>query len=257
MANNIVQLPFQKPPGLLHFLWIPLLAPLVLLIIDKVLIPEAFTLPLLLLPVLGYLAIRLPPWVVFTWGLIYGWVILSILLFHFPEDNYTVPVLRPYLSSLTFVTSGVVIALLSAYRMKLEKSYNALFNIVTTLPVPVVVSDISGNILLLNREAEKLLYGQVNDLAGLSFFSTFTSPGEQGRAIAKYIGYFDPNNFGPFPVTLQTRGNSPKLLKASISIFGSFKHLYAVTVIEKTSELEAAQDDSGGAPAADGGSLEA
>ncbi|HUB66718.1 MAG TPA: hypothetical protein VL981_04470 [Candidatus Methylacidiphilales bacterium] len=239
MTYNANRLSFQRPPGLAHYLWIPIFALLLLLAIDSILIPEAFTLPLLLLLILGYLAVRLPSWAVFAWGIAYGGIIVIILLFSFPEDSHTDPALQPYLALFTFIAVGGTLALLAGYRIKLEKSYNALLGIVTTLPVPVVVSDISGNILLLNHEAENLLYGQVNDLAGLSYFSTFTSPGEQGRAIAKYISYFDPSNSGPFSATLQTRGDSPKLLKASISIFGSFRHLYAVTVIEKTSEPEA------------------
>jgi hypothetical protein len=244
MTYNASRLSFQKPPGHSHYLWIPTFALLLLLAIDSILIPEAFTLPLLLLLVLGYLAVRLPFWAVFAWAAAYAGIIVMILVFSFPEDSHTDPNLQPYLALATFVAGGGVIALLAGYRMKLEKSYNALLGIVTTLPVPVVVSDISGNILLLNHEAENLLYGQVNDLAGLSYFSTFTSPGDQGRSIAKYISYFDPNNTGPFVATLQTRGDSPKLFKASISIFGSFKHLYAVTVIEKASEPETILKDA-------------
>ena len=246
MVDNIVKSSFQKSPGLFLFLWMPLLALLGLLLIDIVLVPQAFMLPLLLLLVLGYLALRLPPWTVFVWGVVFAGVIFTILTLRLPE-GHTDLFWRPYVRTGTFLIGGVAFTLLAGYRAGQEKSYQALLSVVTSLPITVVISDVSGNILFLNREAEKLLKDQLNNLAGLSYFSTFTSPGEQGRFIAKYIGYFDSNNFGPFPITLQTRGDSLKILKASISIFGSFNHLYAVTVIEKTSEGEAGQNDPGGA----------
>lgn len=238
MAINNLLTPFQRSPRPFDYLWLPLLFPLFLLAVDYLLVPDAYTLPFLLILLLGYLAFRLPGWLVFSWALAYTLVILIIPMFGL-QEGHTRPLMRPYLRTATFLSASLVATLLAVHRVRLEKSYKALFNVVSSLPLAVIVSDISGNILLMNQAAEKLLHDRFHDLVGLSFFSTFTNPGDQGQAIAKYISYFNPDNYGPFPVTLQTRGKNPVMIKGTVTVVGSDQLRYAVTVIENVEEQKA------------------
>jgi PAS domain-containing protein len=239
MTSNDLTLPFQKSAGLFELILVPLLGLILLMIIDTWCIRGAFALPFLLLLILGYLALRSPWWAVLTWALIYASVVLALLLYR-AEETFTLPAVIPYLRTATFLAGGVVAAILAGYRARLEQSYNALFKVLADLPQPVIVSDISGTILLINREAGKLIDNPTNELSGLSFFSTFSSPDEQGQSIAKYLGYFNVENPGPFKITLQTRGGNQLALAASLSVVGTPAQRLAVTVVETIQERPAA-----------------
>ena len=201
---------------------------------DTFCIQGAFVLPLLLLLVLGYLGLRLPLWAVLVWALIYGGVILILLLCK-TRETVTEPMLLPYVRTATFLRGGVVAAVMAGRRTQLEKSYNSLLQVLSSLPYPVVVSDISGAILLINNAAEKLIENPTNDLSGLSYFSTFANPSEQGQSIARYLGYFNTNDAGPHRMMLHTRGKNQMTLTASLTIVETTSQQLAVTIVESVS----------------------
>ena len=187
--------------------------------LDTYFIPGIFALPVLLLMVLIFLAFRLPAWMVAVWMLMYGAAILTILLLPVQEAR-TDPAFKPYARTAVFLAGGSAAILLASYRRRMEKGHEALFQIISAMPLPVIVSDISGNILLLNNAAQGVLKNHISELSGLSFFSTFISPDNQGKTIVKYIGYFDPGHSGPIPIVLQTRGAPPLTLHASLTVVG-------------------------------------
>jgi PAS domain-containing protein len=224
--------PTHQSPGARDNFWIPFLAALIAFLADVYLIPGVFTLPLLLLMVLIFLAFRLPAWMVAIWTAMYAGVILTILLAPVQEAK-TDPALRPYARTAIFLAGGSAAIVVASHRRRLEKGQEALFNIISSLPLPVIISDISGNILLLNDAARQVLKNHLSELSGLSFFSTFVSPDNQGKTIAKYISYFDPALSRPFPTILRTRSEPPLTLHASITVFGIDKRKYAISVVER------------------------
>ena len=239
MRSNNLTAPFQNPATLFELITIPLLGLIVFLLIDAFCIQGAFTLPFLLLLVLGYLAVRLPLWAVLVWAMTYSAVILTLLLLH-TRETITIPAFQPYLRAATFLAGGIVAAVLAGHRTRLEMSFNSLFKVLWDMPQPVIVSDISGTILLINKEAGKLLDNPDNNLSGLSFFSTFSSPDDQGRSIANYLSYFSAENHGPHKLILHTRGRNDLALIASLSVVGIPSQPLAVTVIEGIKKPELA-----------------
>jgi PAS domain-containing protein len=223
-------------PGFWGLVVIPAVIAVVLLLIDFFLIPGIFSLPLLLLMLLIFLAMRLPARAVALWTLCFGAVIFVILLLPI-EARMTTPALRPYIRTAIFLTGGASAILLAGYRQRLETGHEALFQVISSLPLPVIVSDISGNILLLNEQAQHVLKSHLGDLSGVSYFSTFVSPNDQGKTIARYISYFDPAHAGAVSTVLQTRSEPALALHATITVVGIDKHRYAITVVERVGHV--------------------
>jgi hypothetical protein len=231
IGSNRFYRPMPNPNAWNNF-WVPFFLGIVLFLVDMFLIPGVFALPLLLLMALIFLAFRLPAWMVAVWALMYGGGILLILLSPLKESS-TDPEFKPYVRTAIFLAGGAAAILLASHRQRLEKGHEALFRIISALPLPVIVSDISGNIQLLNNAAQGVLKNHINELGGVSYFSTFVSPDHQGQAISKYISYFDPAQVGPISTTLRTRGEPSLTLHASVSVVKIDKSSYAVTVVER------------------------
>jgi PAS domain-containing protein len=232
MQENSFYHPSVAATGMWRTVGVPLLLGIGLLLVDVYLIPGIFALPLLLMMTLMYLAFRLPAWLVGAWALIYAAVILTISVVPI-EETTTNPALRPFLRMLIFLTVGAAAVLLAAYRQRLEVGHEALFRIISSLPLAVIVSDVSGNILLLNEQAQQLLKHHLSNLTGMSFFSTFAMPGDEGQTIAQYISYFDPANVGTVSIVLRTRGEPVLALHAALTVVGINTRRYAVSVIER------------------------
>jgi hypothetical protein len=219
-------------PGFLGAVAIPGLLAAGLLLIDFFLLPGIFSLPLLLLMLLIFLAMRLPARAVALWTVLFAALIFVILLLPI-EARVTSPALRPYVRTSIFLTGGLAAILLARYRQRLELGHEALFRVISSLPLAVIVSDISGNILLLNEQAQHVLKNHIPNQEGVSFFSTFVSPTDQGKTIARYISYFDPAHVGTVATILHTRGQPALSLHASITVVGIDQHRYAITVVER------------------------
>lgn len=210
-----------------------------LFLIDYFFVPGIFSLPLMFLILLIFLAMRLPAPAVALWTLVFAGIILIFLMLPIEEAN-TIPPFRPYIRTAIFVAGGSAAILLSAYRQRLELGHDALFRIISSLPLAVIVSDISGNILLLNEQAQQVLKHHIDSLAGLSYFSTFISPSDQGKTIARYISYFDPAHSGTVSTVLHTRGEPALALHASITVVAIGNHRYAITVVERVEHVAGA-----------------
>jgi PAS domain-containing protein len=219
-------------PGAWENFWLPLLLGIGLFLFDDYLIPNVFALPLLLLVALIFLAFRLPAWMVTIWTVMYAGVILTILLLPVREA-VTDPEFKPYVRTGIFLAGGSAAILLASHRQRLEKGHEALFSVISALPVPIIVSDISGNILLLNASAQGVLKCHLSEMSGLSYFSTFVGPEHQGQAIATYIDYFKSNHGNPTSLTLRTRSEPPLSLHAEVTVVKIAGSQYAVTMVQK------------------------
>jgi hypothetical protein len=223
---------YDRPPGLLISLIVPLAAPICLFFIEAYLVPLVFLMPLVLVLVLCYLAMRLSPRAVMFWMLFYiALVIVAAQISVEPEP--VMAALRPYVRSGFVFAGGITAFLLASHRARMGKSNQALFKVISALPSPVVVSDISGNILLMNKQCQDLLARQHDPLSAVSFFSTFVSREDQGLEIQKYLKYFDAEDGDIFPAVLQTRGEPPLVLEVVITIVTLGNIRYAVMAIEK------------------------
>jgi hypothetical protein len=230
MPGNNFYHPTPRPGAWENF-WLPCLIGVGLLLIDFYLIPGIFALPLLLLILLIFLAFRLPAWMVGVWTLTYAAIILAILFLPIPETA-TNPALKPFIRIAIFLAGGAGAVLLAAYRQRLETGHEALFRVISGLPLAVIVSDVSGRILLFNEQAQQVLKNHINE-SDMSFFSTFVTPNDQDKSTATYISYFDPGHIGTVATVLRTRGAPALNLYAAITVVLIGQHRYAITVVER------------------------
>jgi PAS domain-containing protein len=231
VANNFYR-PLPNRTGLWATVCLPLLAGVGLLLVDVYLIPGAFAFPLLLLMLLIYLSLHLPPQIVLMWALIYAGVIYLLTVSNV-TNAVTSPAFRPYLRTAIFLTGSTGAVLLAAFRQRLQAGHEALFHIISALPLAVIVSDIAGNILLLNEQAREVLKNHVPPAAQLSYFTLFLSPDDHSRTVARYISYFDPANVGTVSTLLRTRSEPPLSLHASITAVLVDGDRYAITMVER------------------------
>lgn len=238
MAKNNFHQPTTAHPGAWENFWLPFLVAIGLWVFDFYLTPGVFALTLLYLVLLIYLSFRLTARMVAVWTGILATVILIISLLPISE-GVTDPALKPYIRLAVFLTGGAMAMLLATSRRRLEIGHESLFHVISGLPLPVIVSDISGNILLLNEQARQVLKNHSDELAGLSYFSTFVSPHDQGKTIATYISYFDPTHVGTIATVLQTRGEPALSLHAAITVVDVGKHRYAITIVERVEHAAA------------------
>jgi hypothetical protein len=212
---------------------------LVVLLVQNLWLPVAFLLPLSLVVMLCYLALRLSPSAMLLWTVFY--IALGIVAAQVaPEPPVTIAALRPYVRSGFVLAGGITAILLAAHRVRMRRSNCTLFKVISLLPTPVIVSDVSGDILLMNDECRKLLVDQLSELGNLSFFTTFVPAKDQGREIAKYVGYFEREEGGPYAATLKTRGPQPLMLEVAITIVTLDQTHYAVTVVGRARRDELA-----------------
>ncbi len=221
-----------SPPRAWENFWLPLLLGVVLFLVDLYLLPNLFALPLLLLMALIFLAFRLPAWMVAIWTVMYAGTVLMILLLPV-QEGVTDPAFKPYVRTGIFLAGGTAAILLASHRQRLERGRDALFSVISALPVPVIVSDISGNILLLNDAAQEVLKSHLSELSGLSYFSTFVGAENQGQAIATYIGYFNSDPGTATSLILRTRSEPPLSLHAVVTVVKIADSQYAVTMVQK------------------------
>lgn len=206
------------------------------MLIDIYLIPGIFALPLLLMMLLIYLSLRLPPQIVLLWALIFTG---TIYLFAFVRvnDAITNPVFRPYLRTALFLTGSTGAVLLAAFRQRIQSGHEALSRIISALPLPVIVSDVTGTVLLLNEQAREVLKNHVEPASGLSYSAIFLSLDEHERPNARYAGYFDSSHSGTVSTVLRTRGGPPLLLHAFITIITVDGQRYAITMVERVEHV--------------------
>ena len=224
--------PVQPNPGLWASAGLPFCLGVVLMLVDLYLIKGIFALPLLLLLVLIYLSLRVPPRIVTLWALIYAAAIYLFVLLNVTEA-VTNPVYKPYLRTAVFLTGGTGAVMMAAFRQRLQAGHEALFRIIAALPLAVIVSDISGNILLLNEQAKQVLKNHVGPSTDPSYFGLFMDPKDHGRSIAQYIGYFDPSHVGTVNTLLRAQGEPQLFLHSSITTVMVDGHRYAITMVER------------------------
>ncbi|MDX6767743.1 MAG: PAS domain-containing protein [Candidatus Methylacidiphilales bacterium] len=155
------------------------------------LMPKVLMAPLLCLIFLGLMALNSRPRVVRAWAFVYVLVVLWGLLTHYGpdftmEEKATVAV---RLSGFA-ITCGLLV-LLSRNRLFLIQQKKDIFNLLMAMPLPVILSDAAGMIVMMNDSAKELIRAKDGDLNSLSYFYLFSNPHEQGKTIAAYLDFLD------------------------------------------------------------------
>jgi len=161
--------------------------------------------------------------------------IYSDIKWPLPPGDFT-----PYIRIIGFVVGSSITTVLCLYRIRLEGHAREIFNILSSLPIPVLVSDDSGTIVFTNDKAAILLRAKAEDLIGQSFFSLLISPTNQGRTIARYIEIIDSTAEGESRMPLKIRGRDDIKVTGSMALatFAGSKALITVLEVDQMSQVE-------------------
>ena len=102
-------------------------------------------------------------------------------------DNSDYPLVR----SGTVILGGVLAAIVSSARLKLNLQYNNISSILRLLPVPWIQTDSTGNILSIGSTMLDLLDVPESKLLGISFFSLFSTSDNRGEFIRLFLDAAD------------------------------------------------------------------
>ena len=174
--------------------WFKILLPalvLVSILFADYMYSEVVLTPLLALLSLALMAFLLTPRSMLFWAVIYsGAVALALHSNILGNCDYVPPGMRLAI----FIATAVFATLYCWQRSILEQAYKRLHVMFQTAPAPVLLSDISGQIVFANERAARLLQRPIDKLLFTSFFSHFSLPNKQQPLKEAYIRQFGSAN---------------------------------------------------------------
>ena len=208
--------------------YVPLVVPplclLIILVVDRRVQDITLT-PLLSLATLAVLSLRLPPRAMAAWALVF-----AIAVFIALQRTYSAsadplhPVVTLFVRTATFIIGATICVTLSVTRTTLNQQFVHLKDLITKIPLPIIISDASGIIFYVNAPAGELLGQDSDALLGQTVFSLTGTYEKKGRAIQSYIELCDQPELGEREsvIPLQTdAGVSIRYKQSGIRLFGN------------------------------------
>ncbi|MEO7933689.1 MAG: PAS domain-containing protein [Chthoniobacterales bacterium] len=160
---------------------------LVVILTADNLLPYVTITPPLSLLIIGFLALKVRPKILFAWVLLYSSA--SIVMIYQDRINWTPNSYEVrFATRLLGIIAGNSVALgLSIYRARLEDSYLQILSIFQKIPSPLIVSDNIGNVVTVNEEAVRLCELDAEKMVGDSYFKYFGIGRSKGESIRKYL----------------------------------------------------------------------
>lgn len=158
------------------------------------------------------IALLLPPAGVVCWAVVYSTVVAAVLLnqgvFSALSNGYHAPEIVSHLfRTAGFLVTAVFACIFSYLLTKLRRKRAALHHLILRLPLPVLLSDSGGRIVLANNEARELLGLPSDDGPVLhSFFDLLAPRTDQGDCILTYLGLFQKGAGLPESIALEHAG---------------------------------------------------
>lgn len=176
--------------------------------------PSIRVTPSLLTILLALVAVSLSPRAVLWWAVILFIPVFLTLLLVPNNGVYETPVFVALRSAAYVAVAGVAVGL-SRYRQDSERKLDALLALFDSLKTPIVVSDIDGNINFANQACCELIGQDAGKLKDLSFFSIFTEPDQRGKAIERYLKFFEGKTGAGSSMTVSVQSESGELLRSA------------------------------------------
>jgi PAS domain-containing protein len=229
-------LQFQNKPPADRKDWIlNLVIPLAYLVVTLSLdysMPYSTITPLMAISGLMVFAFRLtPPWMIF-WVAVYSVVVAFIFLapgvyaafsgnLKTPPDPVT-----PWLRTGTFVLGAILSSVLCATMARLVAGGKSMRELFEKLPIPIITSDINGDIIFANDAAE-LLMSESGQLLSRNYFDIFPAEDHQGTLIADYLARLSGEK--------STVGGEPLNEKPLVLMLGSIPLLGRTHLLKQSS----------------------
>lgn len=120
---------------------------------------------------------------------------------------------------------------LAYYRTDTERTLARLRTILGKLPVPVVLSDASGNIVYANDAMTSVLPQGPSDITGKSYFNFFLTDRMKGKSIRSYFDLFETDANGIYELEVGPF-DSGKKMNAQLICLGTGKQRVMITVLQ-------------------------
>jgi PAS domain-containing protein len=197
--------------------------------------------PLCLGIVLMALSLRQSTYLVAAVGLTYiALTIYALIQFqHYYSAHFQAPP-HPYFwlfqrSALFVVLCGMSIYL-AHYRTDTGQILSRFRAILGKLPVPVLLSDATGNIVYVNDALTSILHQSPSEITGKSFFNFFTRTKMKGEFIRFYFELFEAETNGTYELEVHPFGAANKI-NAQMTCLGSGPNRVLITVLENNEKM--------------------
>jgi len=163
--------------------------------------------PLLSIGLLLFSLFISPYWMVF-WAVVYSSVVTEIMLnpklySFFSGGMYPPEITSHKFRVIGFISTAIFSCVFSFVLSRIKKKKAIVDNLIMQMPIPVIISDISGNICLGNERAKDFFS---KDIATLKYFDLLAPKLHQGKCIAKYLGFFQEGTSTGSTIELEFKG---------------------------------------------------
>jgi len=132
-----------------------------------------------------------------------------------------------------FIVLCALASYLTYYRTETEQNLTRLRTVLGRLPAPVILSDVSGNIVYANDAITTILHQPPSDLVGRRYVDVLSTEPMEGKSIPTYLERFDADTNGIFEVETSPFGHGNKF-NAQIMCLGTEANRVMITVLQNT-----------------------
>ncbi|HEV3272035.1 MAG TPA: PAS domain-containing protein [Candidatus Methylacidiphilales bacterium] len=210
------------------------IAGLVVVFVIEPLDPSTVSTPFLLGIILMGLSLRQNPALVVAASLIYS-ILTAFALIQFHHHIALTMPTGPHPLFWLFQRMGLFLVLcglaiyLSYYRTNTQRILDHVQKILERLPVPVVISDATGQIIYANESICAEFKRDAASLAGKRYFDFFMSDIQEGKAVRFYIELFEEQSDRIHELVLKPFDSEIKI-KARLTCLGSGSNRVLITV---------------------------
>lgn len=230
---------FYQParwPFFLSWLVLPVLFTLAILVLEQETSTAITVTPMLSMILMLLLAFRLGPWQLIPFVIAFTGAIYVSIHYMQPFDALSlVDWVRMGLRVGSFLVASALAVLFSKSRCEAKARQDQTVAILTTLPMPVVISDALGSVIFANDEAVEFLKIPRGKLLGASYSRLLMTQQDEGTAMRDYIKFFRNT---PEALLARDRGfrlaindGTPHDVEARFICLGQGEARYMVTVL--------------------------
>lgn len=224
-----------------------MLAVAAILLIDSLVAHVTITPILLALLLIGLALIFRPAYVV-TYALLTTFADVFALRYMQPFDAGSQHEWLTLLTRIVSYTLGCLMAvLISLYRCRSKTSLQQTFEIVTKVPIPIIVSDAAGYITMANDAAARFMDRAPEELLGQRYVHFFGTDADEGKAMRAYIEFFENPAKTASTVRLIIRTEPAATLDARVICVGDSDDRSMITLLESAMPPPAAAPPQGAA----------
>jgi PAS domain-containing protein len=204
---------------------------------------------LLSMGLLGLAFLLGPRWMILCatiYSLIAGSILMNHSLWMLFSNGYSPPETVSHFYRLAgFLTTAAFSIAFSSVLDRLRAKRQSLNNLIEHLPLPVIVSDADGTMLMMNEKARDFLkIPETIRISDLRYFDLLAPAGRHGRCIAEYLKCFENKGENIPEIPIAFRGQ-PLSGHFELLQSGPLRLLTMITRSEEASPGECATPDSG------------